>query len=811
MFSKWWLIGGSVFVVVLGVGLYFFLFPSSLDFSFSTSSFFKGLLPGFVSQQTCTPITATVTNTTSLGFIASLTPASHWLVLSNTSAITGGNMSVTFSGFTLGTVNVSINNNIVGSISSGSSSPALFLGSNYTFFSMNTNVTYTPILATTVTVVQTNITYTYNSCVNDTEFPSFFNLTSNNASQVSSGFASLFSNILSTNGSVWAQINNINYTGIKQWSNSSLAYNQKGFSNGSISGAVTINSSFARVGNGGAYILGNESNNNIIKTNITSDGSTPGWNLNTFNSTICTWFNLMGNVTNSPVSFSTYLTTSNASTRPSVNFRSQRNGTSTGATSLDVTLVNITNGASLILSDNTTYPANTWKHVCLTLDRNSSQASLYVNGSLVTNGSIPSGILANRSNLTFLKSDGSSLPVLIIPFNGSIDEVMLFNRSLSSSDISSMYSNQSVGLRAYDKDPSLFAYFSFDTGYYASSNSLLNGSYLYSWCSYSNSTGDNQNCSSSYYTVNTTPTSDSYISYNLNGVSQLSSNLSVSYPSCVNVTLVYNGTSATIKINGTTVSNSACTVLGSATYFVNVSVVSNSTVPTNESWSYVTVNQNTSRSSLVELLNDNSGNVTYVFSPSNGLNVSFNKTNYTQVSFKVNETGQVLIQNLNNTIGGGNSTIFMNESGNNNYSDRYYYLYAFVNPGVASVRTLLGGTRNNRTVSNSTTNFNFSVDNISTNGQLTLVVKNSTSIILQNTGSSFISNISSLQSFADQLLLVNGSSLSTQNWSIAVEWFYLNVSKSQTSSLGISASCRYRKLGFYNLSLLTWAREVNCI
>lgn len=49
-------------------------------------------------------------------------------------------------------------------------------------------------------------------------------------------------------------------------------------------------------------------------------------------------------------------------------------------------------------------------------------------------------------------------------FNGSIDEVMIFNRSLSASEVAELYANQSAGLRAFTDDASLVSYYPFDDG-----------------------------------------------------------------------------------------------------------------------------------------------------------------------------------------------------------------------------------------------------------------------------------------------------------------------------------------------------------
>jgi len=89
-------------------------------------------------------------------------------------------------------------------------------------------------------------------------------------------------------------------------------------------------------------------------------------------------------------------------------------------------------------SDNTNitsnYPlnSNTWYHVAYT--KNSSGEYLFVNGVEVANGTSPT-LSTSTSNLYI----GSYIITGLGLFNGNIDEVLAFNRSLSSNEIKSLY------------------------------------------------------------------------------------------------------------------------------------------------------------------------------------------------------------------------------------------------------------------------------------------------------------------------------------------------------------------------------------
>ena len=96
-------------------------------------------------------------------------------------------------------------------------------------------------------------------------------------------------------------------------------------------------------------------------------------------------------------------------------------------------------GSRSNITSSTSLNLNTWYHVAYT--QQGAQGSLYINGSLVGSGSTASQFTnATYATLTqnyigySVDGDGPNL-------NGSIDDLMIFNRSLSQSEIFSTMKN----------------------------------------------------------------------------------------------------------------------------------------------------------------------------------------------------------------------------------------------------------------------------------------------------------------------------------------------------------------------------------
>ena len=92
------------------------------------------------------------------------------------------------------------------------------------------------------------------------------------------------------------------------------------------------------------------------------------------------------------------------------------------------------------LSNGTTFNAgvsldlNTWNF--LVCEKNATASIIYKNGQYVTSSAFPSAVLDNNNNVYMGQMDSGNLI-----FNGSIDEVQIFNTSLSAQQINYLYQN----------------------------------------------------------------------------------------------------------------------------------------------------------------------------------------------------------------------------------------------------------------------------------------------------------------------------------------------------------------------------------
>lgn len=102
-----------------------------------------------------------------------------------------------------------------------------------------------------------------------------------------------------------------------------------------------------------------------------------------------------------------------------------------------------TSGLECSESGSTITPANTWYHIAGVFDDVANTISIYVNGSL---DSAPASCTTNPFDTnepwTIGSRDGGSY------LNGSMDEVMIFNYALNSSQITDIYNNQSARFKS---------------------------------------------------------------------------------------------------------------------------------------------------------------------------------------------------------------------------------------------------------------------------------------------------------------------------------------------------------------------------
>jgi subtilisin-like proprotein convertase family protein len=91
----------------------------------------------------------------------------------------------------------------------------------------------------------------------------------------------------------------------------------------------------------------------------------------------------------------------------------------------------ITNGAARISSKTTSLvPLNAWTHIAATYNSASGQFKIYINGLSDTSATVAGAAPTTNTDSLFIGISGNSTP-----FNGQIDEVRLWNRELSATEV----------------------------------------------------------------------------------------------------------------------------------------------------------------------------------------------------------------------------------------------------------------------------------------------------------------------------------------------------------------------------------------
>jgi len=91
----------------------------------------------------------------------------------------------------------------------------------------------------------------------------------------------------------------------------------------------------------------------------------------------------------------------------------------------------ITNGTSRLVSKTTSLiPVNSWTHISATYNSSSSIFRMYINGVLDTVSVVVSAAPPSNTDSLFIGISGSSTP-----FAGKLDEVRIWNRDLSSTEV----------------------------------------------------------------------------------------------------------------------------------------------------------------------------------------------------------------------------------------------------------------------------------------------------------------------------------------------------------------------------------------
>jgi hypothetical protein len=92
-----------------------------------------------------------------------------------------------------------------------------------------------------------------------------------------------------------------------------------------------------------------------------------------------------------------------------------------------------------VVAHATVAPNNAWQHVAIAFDQAAGVMRLYVNGALAISMTPPATLLNTNHEVSLGARKGTSAPAYNLNFNGSIDEVALYNRALSASEVLDHY------------------------------------------------------------------------------------------------------------------------------------------------------------------------------------------------------------------------------------------------------------------------------------------------------------------------------------------------------------------------------------
>lgn len=114
-----------------------------------------------------------------------------------------------------------------------------------------------------------------------------------------------------------------------------------------------------------------------------------------------------------------------------------------------------------------------WHHVALNVDQSSLKVNFYVDGSLLSTQTL-NGTYGGNTNQYLAKLGNSYVPGAVTQFKGSIDEARIYNKSLSASEISQLYTwaPPAVGHWKLDDNAGTSA---IDSGSSGSNGTLTNG------------------------------------------------------------------------------------------------------------------------------------------------------------------------------------------------------------------------------------------------------------------------------------------------------------------------------------------------
>ncbi len=669
----------------------------------------------------------------------------------------------------------------------------------------------------------------------DSIYPLFSNYYDNNASILDSGIGLFNVTVVNTNGTVWLEIDGTNITAKNLTANvynashtftvgGTYAYRWWAYSNGTLHNynksdersyivnvtdvSPNINFTNPTPSNGST-----QSGNSIYVNVSTSDASDHSTFLD-FNRTLMGWwsfdfYNTTGVYDNSSYNnFGTFQGTSTSNIVTGIRGKGmQFNGVNNSISVPDSSLSGFTNGltVSLWIKSNTTNDVP-----IADFSGTSGGYGIYCDGNWYTaNGSaflpVDAGRLTDNSwhmytliwNITNLISyrDGNLLasangvgslfpsasltlgvdnrgPAPCAYFNGSLDDVLIFSRALSSSEISSLYNTS-----AYQ--------------YRNNFTNLTNANYNFT--AYAIDSSGNLNKTETRIvtvgiTSDTTPPYFTAIPANasLNYLQALDVDFNASDETAFGFYAV-NDTRFTINSSGGLKNN---TILGVAVYLINITINDSSN---NLNSTIYQVNVSKIAPTLTYSINSQLNNISITYPQQ--VNASASTTGGTVKLYR-NDVDVTTENGLNQTLGAANYTYIFNVTGNQNYSNIALVTMTInVSQNTSSkIYTYLNNSRNNITIYNNTAIW-LNATLFNATGTIYLY-KNGTLI---NSGNSPLSNLTSFNGTG--LYNITAIYPSNTNYSGSSETWYVNVTPPDTIKPNINITYPVNGTNSSNINL----------
>ena len=112
-------------------------------------------------------------------------------------------------------------------------------------------------------------------------------------------------------------------------------------------------------------------------------------------------------------------------------------------------LVHLFSGGGVIKTSVGKIPLNTWTHVAISQNGDTTKPSFYINGAFDSTAAVEGSWTGNNAFLIGARTSNNS------PFMGSIDEVRIYNRALSAAEISNLYAEEIADLAALGSVPDI--------------------------------------------------------------------------------------------------------------------------------------------------------------------------------------------------------------------------------------------------------------------------------------------------------------------------------------------------------------------